>query len=509
MGMPKVFISYRHVDPDQCLAAELAAFLQSARLGVFVDTKIRIGQEWVQQIERELSSSQFFVVLLSADSIRSDMVRREVKLAHTLKKAKHLTILPVRVGFEGELPYDLGSYLDLIQYSLWKPGGEFSAICHQILQEIQNPQAESGNGQESHETSPLRLRTLAEATELRGAPLPAADPRLETGAVGLDSPYYVRRQADDRVAKLIRDRGVTVLIKGPRQVGKTSLLARGQAMAQSDGQRTLYVDFQLIDEAHFASLKGILFYVAYRLAREFRTAVKPADVWDDILGAPESLTMFLEEAVLNDPKARVTLCLDEVDRVFQFPFRNGFFAMVRAWHNARSRSELWNRLNLLIGHSTEPALFIDDINQSPFNVGEVLRLFDFSRGEVEKLNEINGWPLGTSAEVDDLMNLVGGHPYLLRQSLYVLRTGISSIEELRRIAVSDTGPFGDHLRRLLWALRDREKMRVALKQIIRESCCSDEADFQRLKSAGLVQGESRQSASPRCDLYLQYFSKHL
>lgn len=280
-------------------------------------------------------------------------------------------------------------------------------------------------------------------------------------------------------------------------------------MAQSDGQRTLYVDFQLIDEAHFASLKGILFYVAYRLAREFRTAVKPADVWDDILGAPESLTMFLEEAVLNDPKARVTLCLDEVDRVFQFPFRNGFFAMVRAWHNARSRSELWNRLNLLIGHSTEPALFIDDINQSPFNVGEVLRLFDFSRGEVEKLNEINGWPLGTSAEVDDLMNLVGGHPYLLRQSLYVLRTGISSIEELRRIAVSDTGPFGDHLRRLLWALRDREKMRVALKQIIRESCCSDEADFQRLKSAGLVQGESRQSASPRCDLYLQYFSKHL
>jgi hypothetical protein len=507
--MPKVFISYRHVDPDQRLAAELAAYLESASFQVFVDTKIKIGREWVEQIERELSSSQFFVVLLSADSIRSDMVRREVKLAHALRKAKQLAILPVRVCFEGELPYDLGSYLDLIQYSLWKPGEQFSAICRQILEEVQNPQVVAESSLEFHEASPNKLRSLAEATELRGAPLPAADPRLETGAVGLDSLYYIRRQADDRVAKLVRDRGVTVLIKGPRQVGKTSLLARGQAMARSNGQRTFYLDFQLIDEAHFTSLKGILFYIAYRLAREFRTAVKPADVWDDILGAPDSLTLFLEEAVLNDANARFTLCLDEVDRIFQFPFRNGFFAMVRAWHNARSRSELWNRLNLLIGHSTEPALFIDDINQSPFNIGEVFRLFDFSRAEVEKLNEINGWPLRDSVEIDDLMNLVGGHPYLVRQSLYVLRTGISGVEELRRVAVSDTGPFGDHLRRLLWALRDRDRMRAALKQIIRENCCADEADFQRLKSAGLVRGESRQAASPRCDLYIQYFSKHL
>jgi hypothetical protein len=509
MGMPKIFISYRHVDPDQALAAELAAFLEGARLSVFVDTKIRVGQEWVEQIERELRSSQYFVVLLSEDSIRSDMVRREVKLAHTLKKAEQLTILPVRVGFEGELPYDLGSYLDLIQYSFWKVGEPFAAICNQILQEIQNPNVAIEDVEEPHEACPQRLRTLAEATELRGAPLPAADPRFETGAVGLDSPYYVRRQADDRVAKLVRDRGVTVLIKGPRQVGKTSLLARGQAMAKSDGQSTLYVDFQLIDEAHFASLRSILFYFAHRMAREFRTTLKPAELWDDILGSPESLTIFVEQAVLENPKARVTLCLDEVDRIFQFPFRNGFFAMLRAWHNTRSRSELWNRLNLLIGHSTEPALFIDDINQSPFNIGEVFRLFDFSRVEVERLNEINGWPVRTSVGLGDLMNLVGGHPYLIRQSLYVLRTGISGIEELKRVAVGDNGPFGDHLRRLLWALRDRERMRAALKQIIRDECCADEADFQRLKSAGLVQGESRQSASPRCDLYRQYFSKHL
>jgi hypothetical protein len=503
--MAKVFVSYRHLDPDQKLADELARFLEASNLQVFVDKKIKIGQEWVETIEREVCSSQFFVVLLSADSIRSDMVRREVKLAHTLKKKGLLTILPVRVAFEGELPYDLGSYLGLIQYKLWHPDESFDAICRDILDAIRTPLPDAT---QADEASPARLRALAEATELRGAPLPAADPRLETGAVALDSPYYLRRQADEAVAKVVRQRGATVLVKGPRQVGKTSLLSRGQCLANSDGQRSIYIDFQLIDEDHFTSLKSILLYFAHRIARELRTSIKPAEVWDDYLGGPESLTMFIEQAVLENSDTRVTLCLDEVDRIFQFPFRNGFFAMIRAWHNARSRSELWGRLNLLIGHSTEPALFIDDINQSPFNVGEVFRLFDFSRAEVQKLNETNGCPL-RDAEVDGLIKLVGGHPYLIRQSLYVLRTSISGMDELKRVSVSDTGPFGDHLRRLLWALRDRDRMRAAFKHIIRGDGCAEETDFQRLLAAGLVQGESRQTAAPRCDLYRQYLSAHL
>jgi hypothetical protein len=228
-----------------------------------------------------------------------------------------------------------------------------------------------------------------------------------------------------------------------------------------------------------------------------------------LLGAADSLTMFLEEAVLQIGETRLSITLDEVDRLFRYDCRNGFFAMIRAWHNRRASKPLWNSLNLLIGHSTEPTLFIDDINQSPFNVGEVLRLSYFSAREVEKLNEAHGRPLRTAAEIEQLMHLVGGQPYLVAQSLYSLRTALDSLEALKRVAAADNGPFGDHLRRHLWGLRDRERLREALKQVIRHGDCANELDFQRLRAAGLVEGDGRESVRLSCDLYRQYFTRHL
>src|SRR5690348_10779256 len=113
--MPQVFISYAHVSPDKKLAAELASFLDTNGFAVFVDSKIRLGHDWVEQIDTQLRSSEYFVVLLSSASVQSDMVRREIAMAYKLRKANKLTIFPIRIGFEAELPYDIGAYLDVIQ----------------------------------------------------------------------------------------------------------------------------------------------------------------------------------------------------------------------------------------------------------------------------------------------------------------------------------------------------------------------------------------------------------
>jgi len=138
--MPNVFISYSHVSPDQDLASQLAGALEANGLTVFVDTKIRIGEDWVEQIDRQLRSSQYFIVLLSAASIESDMVRREIALAYKLRKAKQLAIFPVRMDVARELPYDIGAYLDSIQYVVWNPGESFDPICRRILHAIVDPE---------------------------------------------------------------------------------------------------------------------------------------------------------------------------------------------------------------------------------------------------------------------------------------------------------------------------------------------------------------------------------
>jgi TIR domain len=110
----QVFISYRHISPDQDLAGFLEGYLKSRGIEVFIDTQMLVGDKWVEEIERRIRASSFFVALLSADSNRSDMVRQEVELAHSLPNC---AILPVRVAFDGALPYDLASYLNRIQYA--------------------------------------------------------------------------------------------------------------------------------------------------------------------------------------------------------------------------------------------------------------------------------------------------------------------------------------------------------------------------------------------------------
>lgn len=134
--MPQVFISYAHANPDQELAAELASFLDANGFVVFVDSNIRLGQNWVEQIDVQLRRSEYFIVLLSPASVESDMVRREIAIAYSLKKAKKLTIFPVRIGLAGELPYDIGAYLDTIQYVSWTPGQSPAAIHRTILEAL-------------------------------------------------------------------------------------------------------------------------------------------------------------------------------------------------------------------------------------------------------------------------------------------------------------------------------------------------------------------------------------
>jgi hypothetical protein len=192
------------------------------------------------------------VVLLSAEAILSDMLRQEVALAHERRRDGALRILPVRMDFTGDLGYDLASYLNPIQYALWRAGESFAPVIEEVRRAIESSVALSHEGVEKADA--LALAALHTATDGRGAPLPAVDPRLiaesgsESGAVGLDSPFYVRRKADDDLENRIKSRGeVTATVRGAHQMGKSSLLARAHAAALGQGQAVSYIDFQLIE----------------------------------------------------------------------------------------------------------------------------------------------------------------------------------------------------------------------------------------------------------------------
>ncbi|MGH9754902.1 MAG: AAA-like domain-containing protein [Blastocatellia bacterium] len=503
--MTQVFISYRHIRPDQELAGFLEGYLKSQGLDVFIDTQMLVGDKWVEEIERHIRASSFFVALLSADSIRSDMVRQEIELAHALPQ---VTILPIRVAFEGAMPYDLASYLNRIQYTLWKSSEDNQRVAEQIFAAISRS-ADLPNRETR--SSAAELRVLADATENRGAPLPAADPRLmfDKGTMKAGSPFYIRREADAQLESRIRLAGETIVVKGMRQMGKSSLLAAAMASARRRKQKIFYVDFQLVDPEHLRTLDILLNDLAWRLADELDTAIRPDEVWNNRLGAKSSLTKFIEKAILADAASPILFFLDEADLIFKYDYRDHFFSLIRGWHNLRATNENWTRLNLIVAHSTEPYLWIQDINQSPFNVGFPIRLDDFDEAQVTELNERHGGVLKTAGEIEELMKLLGGQPYLIRQALYALATDAGlSLAKLKKIAPSESGPFGDHLRRYNWLLQESGELKDALRRVLRDNRCDDERLFQRLRAAGLIRGETRHDAKIRCQLYAEYFKKH-
>ncbi len=167
----------------------------------------------------------------------------------------------------------------------------------------------------------------------------------------------------------------------------------------------------------------------------------------------------------------------------------------------------WNKLNIVLVISTEPYLLINDISQSPFNVGLTLYLEDFDAAQVADLNQRHGSPV-KERELPQVMDLLNGHPYLNRKALYTLVTEKMAWADLARVAASDQGPFADHLRHHFWLLRGAPELREALKQVVRHDRCIDDVAFFRLLQAGLVKG-SGDVCRCRCGLYEQYFKDKL
>jgi hypothetical protein len=203
--------------------------------------------------------------------------------------------------------------------------------------------------------------------------------------------------------------------------------------------------------------------------------------------------------------------LDEVDRLFNFDYASEIFGLFRSWHNMRALDPQgpWHRLTLAIAYATEAHLFITDLNQSPFNVGTRLTLEDFTLEHVMDLNQRYGNPLKNEAEALRLHKLLGGHPYLTQRGLYEMvrsKTGLEAIEEQ---ADRDEGIFGDHLKRMLVSLEQDKVLLKELHGFLQSGSKISSHVLSRLRSAGIVSGNTSQEPKMRCELYERYLKTHL
>ncbi len=136
-----------------------------------------------------------------------------------------------------------------------------------------------------------------------------------------------------------------------------------------------------------------------------------------------------------------------------------------------------------------------------------------SRDIAASSRDITSNPRSIKASLRDIVSKswsIGSSPWGIRSNTRDIEASPRDIDpRLREDAGKDKGPFGDHLRRHLWALLQSERPRAVVAKLAKGGGCDDEGLFQRLLAAGLVEVETRSAARLRYALYRQYFSQHL
>jgi hypothetical protein len=338
------------------------------------------------------------------------------------------------------------------------------------------------------------------------APLP-----VPGGTLDVDDKWYLPRQTDATALALIQQPGQTLTIKGPRQMGKSSLLMRTVKAGMDLGKRVALLDFQLVDEDSKAHADLFFRRFASWIAEQLNLPDSVDTFWNAAYSSPQNCTRYMEQQILATLGGPCIVAIDETDAIFQTAFSQDFYSMLRGWHNRRAdpTRRLWKHLDIILSTSTEPQFFIDRPHESPFNVGVTLRLDDFQPGQVGRLNALHPRPLA-SRDLDRLYQLVHGHPYLTRKALYLVagNTPTCSVDELFRHARDDRGPFGDHLRDYLLRLQRKTDLIPAIRQVVDSHALTDELAIYRLEALGLVRREG-DKVTPRCELYAGYFRERL
>ncbi len=511
-----LFVCYkRNAVPDQELVKVVSEKLTQQGHTVFTDTSIRSGVNWLDRIDDEIKKSDFLVVFISSASANSEMVQSEIRRAYEYRKLYgHPQILPVRIAYNDLLPYSIDAFLNPLQYVIWDNESDTERVLQEITQAIQGDLPIKA----PIESKQFAISNLSEdgrivQNDFLIAPLPQFDPRfldnLETpgGAVKIRDNFYVEREADERLSKQVIRSGSTVTIRAARQTGKSSLLIRGIQHAKQAGTQVVHLDMQRVDSGHTASIENFIRYLAEYIVLKLKLDVDEIERhWRKGLSPQENLSNFFEDYVLDRSDKNILLAIDEIDLLLKTDFYGEFFALLRSWHNNRASDEQWDKLNIAMVIATEPYLLIPDNTQSPFNVGLTLYLEDFKAEQVKELNTKHGSPVA-STDFSSMMELLGGHPYLTRKTFYALVTEKNNWKQFHKTVAQDHGPFGDHLRRLHWMIRDDKKLKDAFKLVTQGKPCPEDMVY-KLLQAGLVKA-SGVVCKPRCELYRNYFENKL
>ncbi|MCU0552757.1 MAG: AAA-like domain-containing protein [Leptolyngbya sp. Prado105] len=329
-----------------------------------------------------------------------------------------------------------------------------------------------------------------------------------TGSERIQDRIYIDRNPHEQNCKTeILKPGALIRIRAAQEMGKTWLMEEILSHARQNGYRTQTFNFELCDSTILSDLNRFSQWFCASIAHTIGLPNRLSDYWIDLFGCNYNSTLYFENYLLQQIDTPFVLALDKVDIVFEHSaIATDFCALLRGWNQRAIQGDeigaIWKKLRLIIVHSTEVYGNLD-INHSPIGgVGLIIKLPEFNREQVQELIQRSqlDW------RVDRLMDLVGGHPFLIQ---HAIRQNIN-LDELLTQAATESGIYSNHLRRHWMQLQQRQDIAIAFQQVIasNEPVSLDPLKAFKLESMGLIHLQGN-TAIPRCELYRQYFSDRL
>jgi hypothetical protein len=533
-----VFVSYSN--RNKAVADAVCATLEAHGVRCWIAPRdVTPGREWGECIIDAIEGSRVMVLIFTADANASHQIRREVERAVN----RGVVILPFRIEdvFPGRaLEFFIGNvqWLDALTPPIephlrnltesvkvllarrW-PANESAPEPALQRAATERPALASNAESEAAATPPDAPQEKQEGNQLDGPS--RADATSQTsasrknqlppagGAVPVDSPFYLVRPLDKRFEEALDGGDSLVSIKSAREMGKTSFLVRGLLYARRSGKSTVFVDLQRLPQSAFADIDCFWKAICKVIAGGLGIQRDPGDFWDPEFAAFDNVDRFLSREVLKKADRGVIIAIDEVDRLLPYPFAQDVFGLFRSWHNERAMDPdgPWRRLTMVLAYCTERNLLITDRNQSSFNVGTKIELSAFSFEQVERLNELYWRPVSSQDEMGRFHEMFAGQPYLTQLAFRELVQKGISVDELLSVADAEAGPFSDHLARLLELVNSNAVLVSAVQSMLQGKPVASAMDFYRLRSAGVITGQSSDRAQFACVLYRMYFARHL
>ena len=392
------------------------------------------------------------------------------------------------------------SYIRDIGFKLWQ---YLSDVLDRKVSKS-NIRAVLGHYARSHPVNaePKSKRVLSSALECPNGPVP------------LYSQFYIERPPiEAQVYREILKPGGLIRIRAPRYMGKTSLLRRILAHANTCQIQPLSLSLHRADREVFSSLDRFLRWFCANISRQLGIEPKIEQFWDINIGSKVSCTAYFEEYLLQNAEKPLAIALDEVDRLFEYPhISREFLPLLRTYEDGKEFAN-WQQVRWVIAHATDVYVPLK-LSQSPFNIGLSIKLPEFTREQVRDLALRHGltWAQGDEGmnKLLPLLEQISCHPEMVRLALYHLAGNDLSLERLIAEAPTQGGIYSDRLREFLAALHPHRDLQIAFKQVVESSqpVALDPIVAYRLESIGLVKLRGDR-AIPSCELYRQYFTNFL